>query len=179
MFALQWASQFRGDAFALSTLRRLIGSAFPPRSDEQVAQEVAWRLTTGVWLARRRVIRKASGLGGRPEEAPPFPREDRRSTAPQVVSPPTDASLFPDDIDPVAIAEGQRQAAVLGVPFCEECLKAQLAARLAPSPSEEPVEPPLFPDDVAPSATAEALKKAAALGTPFCEECHRAQMAER
>jgi len=36
--------------------------------------------------------------------------------------------LFPDDIDAAAIAEAQKAAAVLGIPFCEECLKAQIAA---------------------------------------------------
>jgi hypothetical protein len=36
--------------------------------------------------------------------------------------------LFPEDIDAAAIAAAQKEAASLGVPFCEECLRAQLAA---------------------------------------------------
>jgi hypothetical protein len=130
--ALQWANQFRGDFFALGTLRRLLGGTFPPWSDEQIAQEVAWRLTSGAWVARRRVVkREAAGAGGRPEEAVAFPKEGRRSATPtpRAPSPVPEAPLFPGDIDPVTIAESQKHAAALGVPFCEECLKAQMATR--------------------------------------------------
>lgn len=126
--ALQWARQFRGDSFALSALRRLLGGKFPPLSDEQIAQEVAWRLTSGTWVARRRVVKwVARGGESRPVDAAAFPKEDRRSAPPPSSQAP-DAPLFPGDIDPVAIAEAQKQAAALGVPFCEECLKAQMAA---------------------------------------------------
>jgi hypothetical protein len=130
--ALQWARQFRGDSFALSALRRLLGCKFPPLSDEQIAQEVAWRLTSGIWVARRRVVKWVATAGGRhPEEAAEFPKEDRRPAAPppRAPDPVPDAPLFPGDIDPEAIAEAQKQAAALGVPFCEECLKAQMANR--------------------------------------------------
>jgi hypothetical protein len=126
-FALQWANQFHGDLFALSTLRRLLGGTFPPRSDEQVAQEVAWRLTSGAWVARRRVVTMAASAGGRrPEEAAAAPR-DRRPAPPRAPGPIPDAPLFPGDIDPAAIAEAQKNAAALGAPFCEECLRTQTA----------------------------------------------------
>ena len=130
--ALQWANQFRGDTFALCALRRVLGGAFPPLSDEQIAQEVGRRLTSGVWVARRRVVTwVATGGGRRPEEAAAFRKEDRPSATPppRTPSPVPDAPLFPSDIDPVAIAEAQKHAAALGVPFCEECLKAQMATR--------------------------------------------------
>jgi hypothetical protein len=126
--ALQWANQFRGDFFALGTLRRLLGGTFPPWSDEQIAQEVAWRLTSGAWVARRRVVKwVASGGERRPVDAAAFPKQERRAAPPPPSQAP-DAPLFPGDIDPVAIAEAQKQAAAMGVPFCEECLKAQMAA---------------------------------------------------
>jgi hypothetical protein len=129
--ALQWANQFRGDMFAICTLRRLLGGAFPPLSDEQIAQEVAWRLISGVWVARRRVVRwVAAGGGRRQEEAATFPKEDRSATPPpRAPGPIPDAPVFPGDIDPVAIAEAQKHASALGVPFCEECLKAQMATK--------------------------------------------------
>jgi hypothetical protein len=128
---MQWANQFRGDYLAWYTLRRLLGGTFPPRSDGEIAREVAWRLTSGAWVARRRIAEK---VAIRPvesiEEAPAFPIEDRRSQSPQATpGQGLDAPLFPGDIDPVAIAEAQKQAAALGVPFCEECLRAQLANR--------------------------------------------------
>lgn len=124
--ALQWASRFRGDPFALCTLRRLLGGASPPLNDEQIVQEVAWRLTSGVWLARRRVVKWVAKVSHRPPEEAAFPREARRPATPPP-GPIADAPLFPGDIDPVAIAAAQKQAAALGVPFCEECLKAQMA----------------------------------------------------
>jgi hypothetical protein len=128
--ALQWANQFRGDYFALCTLRRLLGGTFPPRSDDQIAQEVAWRLTSGAWVARRRLVKRAAPSGGgRPEETLAFPKEDRPPPPRRAPSPGPEAPLFPGDIDPVAIAEAQKQAAALGIPFCEECLRAQMANR--------------------------------------------------
>ncbi|MCX6630239.1 MAG: hypothetical protein NTW28_21685 [Candidatus Solibacter sp.] len=128
--AVQWASQFRGDFFALRTLRSLVGGTFPPRGDEQIAQEVACRLTSGAWVARRRVVKMEAAIGGSlPEAAVAFPKEERRPAPPPPRTPGPDAPLFPGDIDPAAIAEAQKEAAALGVPFCEECLKAQMAAR--------------------------------------------------
>jgi hypothetical protein len=127
--ALQWANQFRDDLFAFGALRRLFCGTFPPRSDEEIAQEVAWRLTSGAWLARRRRDERASPGGGAPVEvAVPFSKQDRRPP-PSTPSQGPDAPLFPGDIDPMAIAEAQRNAAALGIPFCEECLRAQLANR--------------------------------------------------
>jgi hypothetical protein len=129
-FAMQWANQFRGDFFALGTLRRLLGGTFPARSDEQIAQEVAWRLAGGIWVARRRRVKRvATGGEQREDVAPPFPMEDRRSPPPRSPSPGPEAPLFPGDTDLMAIAEAQKQAAALGIPFCEECLRAQLANR--------------------------------------------------
>ena len=126
--ALHWANQLRGDVSAWYSLRGQLGGAFPPLSDEQVARAVAWRLTSGAWLARRRVVKRvARGGASTPADAAAFPKEERRS-APPPSSQAADAPLFPGDIDAEAIAEAQKQAAALGIPFCEECLKAQLAA---------------------------------------------------
>ena len=127
--ALQWGHQFDNDIFAKRTLRDLLGASYASRSDEHVAREVAWRLTSGVWLARRPVIERPSANSGAPEAAPAFPREERRSTPQRAPGPEPEAPLFPADIDPIAIAEAQKQAAALGIPFCEECLRAQMASR--------------------------------------------------
>jgi hypothetical protein len=115
----------------LFTLRRLLGTTHPPRSDEQIAEEVARRLTSGAWVARRRRSARFSMSGLEQAEAgPAFPTEGRRSATPQRVSGPApDLPLFPDDIDPAVIANAQKRAAALGIPFCEECLRAQLANR--------------------------------------------------
>ena len=129
-FALQWANRFRGDMLAMAKLRRLISGTFSPLSDEEIAQEVARRLTRGAWLARRRLVKWASSAAEKlPAEAAAFPNEAPRPHAPppRAPGPTQDPPLFPDDIDPVAIAEVQKRAAALGVPFCEECLRARMA----------------------------------------------------
>lgn len=125
--ALQWVKQFRGDLFAQSTLRSLLGRTMLPRTDEQVARDVASRLTSGVWKARRPVLEVPDADRGLPQDAPvAFPREAR--PAPQRSSAPgPEAPIFPADVDALAIAEAQKHASALGVPFCEECLRAQLA----------------------------------------------------
>jgi hypothetical protein len=128
--ALQLTNEFRGDFFATSALRGLLGRAFPPLSDEKIAETVASRLTSGVWLARRRDLEWSPTIRERAQQpAREVPNEVRR---PAVVlrssGPAPDPPLFPDDVDAAAIAAAQKEAAALGLPFCEECLKAQLAA---------------------------------------------------
>ncbi len=126
--ALQWARQFRGDLFAQRTLRRLLGPTIPPRSDEQVAREVAWRLARGVWQAHRPVVEIPTADRGVPQEEPvAFPQQERRAAPPRESAPGPDAPSFPSDIDALAIAAAQKRAAADGVPFCEECLRAQMA----------------------------------------------------
>ena len=44
--------------------------------------------------------------------------------------PAADEPTFPAEADPVAIAAAQQEAALLGVPFCEECAKKALANAL-------------------------------------------------
>jgi len=62
-----------------------------------------------------------------PEAAPPPP--PRRPAAPAPSSPPTPAySTFPADLDAVAVANSLKAAAENGVPFCEECMKAEADA---------------------------------------------------
>ena len=76
--ALQWANQFKGGVFRLDALRRLLGGTSPPRNDERIVQEVASRLSSGVWLARRPIVvrvRRAAGGAPPSETAPAFSRE--------------------------------------------------------------------------------------------------------
>jgi hypothetical protein len=127
--AVQWAHQFDNDLFAKRTLRTLLGSSYASRNDEQIAREVGRRLTSGVWIARRRILERPTEDRGVPVEAPAFPKEERRPTPQKASGPEPEAPLFPADIDAMAIAEAQKQAAALGIPFCEECLRAQMAGR--------------------------------------------------
>ncbi|HEY2380037.1 MAG TPA: hypothetical protein VGK48_02535 [Terriglobia bacterium] len=73
-----------------------------------------------------------------------------------------------EDVDAKAMAEAMREAARLGVPFCEKCARARLRAK------EPPPDPVI--DDVDPKLMAEAMREAARLGIPFCEKCARARI---
>jgi len=127
--ALQLANQFRGDLFATSALRGLLGRAFPPLSDDAIAEAVAARLTSGVWVARRPDAKWSPMIRERAQQAIQEAPSDRRAAAvSRPAGPAPDPPLFPDDVDAAAIAAAQKEAAALGLPFCEECLKAQLAA---------------------------------------------------
>jgi len=130
--AVQWLNQFHDDVFALRAMRGLLGSTHPWSSDEQVLADVAWRLSSGLWKARRAGLETFPAGGPMAAgEAAPFPKDERRPTASSSSSQGAsgDAPVFPGDIDPAAIAQGQKEAAALGIPFCEECLRAQLAGR--------------------------------------------------
>lgn len=54
-------------------------------------------------------------------------RAPARSQAPPEPEEVADAATFSPNIDAALIAEGQREAARLGLPFCEECMKAALS----------------------------------------------------
>jgi len=126
--ALQWADMLRHDHAALGALRRHLGRAFPPLTEDQIVREAAWRVSTGEWYAERLVIERVKRRRAESTQAPAaLPKPERRAPAPPPRALP-DPPLFPDDIDPVAIAAAQKQAAELGVPFCEECLRAQMAS---------------------------------------------------
>ena len=60
------------------------------------------------------------------DAAKPFPMADRSQKAQAASSTATtDASSFPSDVHLVALAQVLKQASQAGVPFCEECAKAQ------------------------------------------------------
>ena len=127
--AEQWLSQFHDDVFAWRTLRRLMGDAFPI-SDGRVRGIAAARLVTGFWKARRRAPALLP-VGGRLDSGagPAFPMEERRGASVPVSRTVPETSTYPDDIDAEAIAQAKKEAARLGIPFCEECLRARLAGR--------------------------------------------------
>ena len=129
--ALQWLRQFQDDCYALAALRRQFpaGNAGLDEEDEERLSLVSRRLGAGSLRAVQRIELTAAAL--RPVEqgavlGPAFPLEQRQAAPPVAAS--ADAPSFPPDVDPEAIAAVQRLAASQGAPFCEECLKAALAA---------------------------------------------------
>jgi hypothetical protein len=126
--AVQWLNRFQGNVFALRDMRRALGATHPWADDEQVFAEAACRLSSGVWKARRAVFETYPVSGPvAPSVAAPFPMDERRRAPSSSSSPASDPPVFPGDIDPAAIAQAQKEAAGNGIPFCEECLRAQLA----------------------------------------------------
>jgi hypothetical protein len=127
--ALQWLRQFRPDYSAMNALRKLCTQqSMISLSDDEVLGRVSAWLSSGRVKARRPVILIAKETGPSEQkpvkESPVFPLESReRSSGPAAVPRPAEAPLFPNDVDPEAIAASQRTAALLGVPFCEECVR--------------------------------------------------------
>lgn len=98
------------------------------------ARLVAWvarRLQSGelkiLWRRRERLFVSEAA----PEA--PRPTPPRRVTAAPATTPTPAYSTFPADLDAAAVAESLREAASDGVPFCEECMKAQAARDGAPA----------------------------------------------
>jgi hypothetical protein len=125
--SLLWLSQFRGDTFVLGALRRLFDRSLL-YDDSEILRQTACRLAGGAWRARRPVwepLHTGAAVPG--ENTVAFPLEERQPAAASKPSSMPEPAVFPADIDPVAIAEAQKQAAKAGIPFCEECQKAQAA----------------------------------------------------
>ena len=117
-------------------------------------------------------------------QAVPAPTRAKPQTAP----PPQDLEMH--DIAAAAMAQAMKEAARLGIPFCEKCTRAKLQqarsqAAPAPSPAKRQTAPPAPPQDpvmqdIDAAAMAQAMRDAARAGTPFCEKCERARLrAER
>ena len=123
--ALQFLGQFRLDPAAISDLHRFWARLSPEiLSDDALLRTFSWWLTTGRIKAIQLVLPIVGG--GVVESAPQAP-PSRRSAERPSSGPSEEPSTLPSDADPAAIAAAQRDAAESGVPFCEECLKAQLA----------------------------------------------------
>ena len=121
--------EFRGDPFRMAELRRLLVSAnhrLEHRDDDEVLRLVGAEIGEGRFLLVRRKPVLVAGGGAAaappPKGAPPPPPP--RPPAPEPVA---DDPTFPAAADPVAIAAAMQEAAILGVPFCEECARKALA----------------------------------------------------
>ena len=106
----------------------------------------------------------------------------------EILPPPRDPAM--ENLDAHMMAELMKEAARLGIPFCEKCARAKLQqarsqAAPAPSPAKRQTAPPAPPQDpvmqdIDAAAMAQAMRDAARAGTPFCEKCERARLrAER
>jgi hypothetical protein len=135
--AFQFMNRFRS-LFVLDSLRRFCDSPYDRSHDDRVLWYAARRLALGSWTAHRPFEMKDMPALAE-QMAPPFALEDRHEPPP----PPSQSAeqqLFPDDIDAASIAGVLQEAARLGVPFCEECMKAALAAARAEKDEQQEEE---------------------------------------
>jgi hypothetical protein len=127
--ARAWLSQVAADQ--PGALRRLLAErhALPAYGVDD--DEVIERLADWVAAGQLRLVplrRGALSSWGDLDEVeaaapPPIAAEPE---AEEVVAEP---ATLADDVDAAALAEAMREAAALGVPFCEECTKKKLAAQ--------------------------------------------------
>jgi hypothetical protein len=135
-WALRWLARFQNSSQALASLRRLLAqggkSNVHGMTDDEVLDETALQFSWGqLHICRRKLDLIPITLTAARGVAPAFPLAPaarKSSNAPARVE---DPPIFPSDIDAEAIAGAQREAAQLGIPFCEECVKAKLAQAAA------------------------------------------------
>ena len=124
--ALLLLGRSQSDIWIQASLRKLVANRLPrtalPRlNDEQVREAVADMIASGelvlVWTHDDSVEYKVvTGLAvpKRAAAAPPPPRPSQASSPP----PPVDPAVFPANVNPVAQAAANQQAAQQGAPFC-------------------------------------------------------------
>jgi hypothetical protein len=127
-WAGMWLKRFKGDPDSMATLRTLFSSsgiASGQRfTDSAVLEQVAKCFAEGkIHLCNQEVKPLPITIGEL--EAPAFPLAQRAPRPSSGSS--SDSSLFPSDVDVLALADAQKGASEAGVPFCEECMKTRSA----------------------------------------------------
>jgi hypothetical protein len=130
----RWAAAVRAEPDAHTTVRRLL-ALHPLESLRSLGNDAAWKrvqhyIETG-WILLFEWIPERGGGGRNEDWSEPdmvaFPIEERRVAAAAAGTkppPPPDIASFPDSADLAAIAAVMKEAAELGLPFCEECARA-------------------------------------------------------
>ena len=125
--ALNLLRQSKSDIWAQASLRSVVAKRSVPTAltrlnDDEILETVADLIASGELVLVRtgdhEVGRKGDTvLGGTAKSAapPPAPRPVSQSTPPPA---PVDSKVFPANIDPVAQAAANQQAAQQGAPFC-------------------------------------------------------------
>lgn len=127
-FIAQRLTSCQSNYFVMLALRSLLArSSFGLANDDEVIRQISFLIHSGRLTMRRHFTRLpiATMSGIEPSAASPFPIEPWN---PPVVAPgpsktTVDLPVFAENFDPAAIAEVQKNAAFLGIPFCEECLR--------------------------------------------------------
>jgi hypothetical protein len=127
-WAYRWLLGFRGDAFRMREFRRLLASAnyrsLDRCDDDEVLKLLGSEIGSGRFLLVRSKPLLLAVAGGESEAAPaPGAAVTRPAPRPPSPAPVFDEPTLPETADPIAIAAVMREAATLGLPFCEECAR--------------------------------------------------------
>jgi len=127
--ALHILRRSQSDTWALASLRSVVEKRLAPTTltrlnDEQILEAVADLIASGQLVLVRTgdhtVARKGDTVLGKTAKSaappPPAPRPASQSAPP----PPIDSKVFPANIDAVAQAAANQQAAQQGAPFCAQ-----------------------------------------------------------
>ncbi|MFT3766853.1 MAG: hypothetical protein QM820_15250 [Minicystis sp.] len=140
--ARAWLARVAAGAGQMARLRRLVGDRLVVPAfgidDGEVLDRLAGWLASGdlKLVAQERGHLTTWGDTGEEAPAPAWtPREAPVEEAPRSL----EVQTFSDDIDAEAIAAGMREAARLGIPFCEECTRKKLRAERAARQPQETV----------------------------------------
>jgi hypothetical protein len=130
--ALQLLGQFRENGPAMGALHKFWSATSADRlTDDELLRQISWWLGNGAIRARQPIPPMEGGVAGETGKATAFPLQSRRQQPVVDSGPAPEGPLLPADTDAAAIAAALKEAAKTGMPFCEECLKAQLAQQSA------------------------------------------------
>ena len=126
--ALSLLRRSQSDIWAVASLRSVVERRLAPTTltrlnDEQVLEAVADLIASGELVLVRTgdhtVARKGDTVLGKTAKSAPPPPASRPASQSQSPPPAADSKVFPANIDAVAQAAANQQAAQQGAPFCE------------------------------------------------------------
>jgi hypothetical protein len=135
--AKNWLQAYRRDPFAMMAMRNVLrveGPAIPVNRlrDEDVIEQVANLVKSGVWHVCEPVMRVYNVLVAQEPAVMPVPRwGPAASPPPPPISDVPEPASLPANADQAATAAAMTLASKLGIPFCEECFKAALRRKAA------------------------------------------------
>lgn len=133
-WTLLWLQQFKGDSFKVRTLRDVlrnhISLPLSQMADQVVCEQVAELFTSRrLHIHQKKVEAPAGGVAPEPEKYVAFPFTGRRPRAPEPLPPPPlDPPTFSPNVEVSSQVAALVAAAAEGIPFCQECQKAAVAA---------------------------------------------------
>jgi hypothetical protein len=137
-WARLWLRQLKIDPDVLYQIRHVVLEAntwWPLRSatTDQTIEWMAKLLANGAWHVHAPVLRETGGAAsGQNSASEEVDLAEIASSMPAVRSspepppPPQQEGALPADADEATIAAAMKQAAAMGIPFCEECTRAAL-----------------------------------------------------